>query len=654
MDYRRDIDGLRAFAVLGVVAFHLDPSWLPGGFVGVDAFFVISGFLITTQVSAALASSRFSLAEFYSRRLRRLFPAAFVTTLLTAIAAPFVLPRTLLPEFWGSALFSGISLANVFFWKHSSYFDGNALAKPLLHMWSLGVEEQFYLVWPSLLVLVARFVPRKHLQAGVLLVVSALGGASLWRCQVALSGNASSAFYLTHLRAWEFAIGGIISFVLVRRKPGFVVSNLAFVAGATLLAASAIALSAETPFPGFWAIPPCLGTALIVFANRPRLADWLLGNPVAVGIGKISYSVYLVHWPLIVFAAVASGGSLDLPWKLGLGAGSLAIGALMWRGVEQTLRRPRTDGRGLSRAGFALACSALALGCTAASGTLWSNPWSPGRKATERNARMIEFLKAQNAWTNRFNSRDVCYVSSGAIYLEKKCMRASAATDGRKPEVLVIGDSLAANLYTGMSAYWADGVNVDLAASPSCRPIFSPTKAGPSCESVTNVVFEKADLSHYELVILHGNFARPSHINAIAPSIAKLRARGATDIVLLGPNVEYQGSVLDVISKNQSASHAVVTAQLTAAILRGNFAQEPRMKKAAAGAKIKYVSLLKLRCPSGTPESCMHTMGADGDPITRDNIHLSRTSSVWTLSLIEQRVAPWKGLLELRSTNAWP
>lgn len=653
MDYRRDIDGLRAFAVIGVVAFHLDPSWLPGGFVGVDAFFVISGFLITTQVSSALASSRFSLAEFYSRRLRRLFPAAFVTTLLTAIAAPFVLPRTLLPEFWGSALFSGISLANVFFWKHSSYFDGDALTKPLLHMWSLGVEEQFYLVWPSLLVIVARFVPRKNLHAAVLLVVTALGGVSLWRCQEALGGNASSAFYFTHLRAWEFAMGGIVSFVLVRRKPGVVVGHLAFVAGAALLAASAIALSVETPFPGFWAIPPCLGTALIIFANRPRLADWLLGNPVAIGIGKISYSVYLVHWPLIVFAA-ASRGSLDLRWKLGLGAASLAIGTLMWRGVEQTLRRPRADGRGLSRAGFALACAALALGCTAASGTLWSNPWSPARKATERNARMMEFLNAQNAWTKQFNSGDNCYVSSGAIYPEKQCMRASAATDGGKPDVLVIGDSLAANLSTGMSAYWADAVNVDLAASPGCRPIFAATKTGPSCGSVTNVVFEKADLSHYELVILHGNFARPAHVEAIVPSIAKLRARGATDIVLLGPNVEYKSSVLDVLSKNESASHDVVTAELTALILLRNFAQEPHMQKAADAAKIKYVSLLKLRCPSGTSESCMHTMGADGDPITRDNIHLSRTSSVWTLSLVEQRVAPWKGLLKFRSPNAWP
>ena len=351
----------------------------------------------------------------------------------------------------------------------------------------------------------ARFVPRKNLHAAVLLVVAALGGVSLWRCQEALGGNASSAFYFTHLRAWEFAMGGIVSFVLVRRKPGVVVGHLV-----------------------------------------------------------------------------------------------------------------------------------------------------PARKATERNARMMEFSNAQNAWTKQFNSRDNCYVSSGAIYPEKQCMRASAATDGGKPDVLVIGDSLAANLSTGMSAYWADAVNVDLAASPGCRPIFAATKTGPSCGSVTNVVFEKADLSHYELVILHGNFARPAHVEAIVPSIAKLRARGAADIVLLGPNVEYRSSVLDVLSKNESASHDVVTAELTALILLRNFAQEPHMQKAADAAKIKYVSLLKLRCPSGTSESCMHTMGADGDPITRDNIHLSRTSSVWTLSLVEQRVAPWKGLLKFRSPNAWP
>lgn len=312
--YRPDIDGLRAVAVTLVIAYHAIPRLLPGGFIGVDIFFVISGYLITQLVLTGLRDHTFSLPGFYQRRVRRIVPA-----LLVVLGACFALGWfVLLPgEFrWlgDSILWSAPFLANLFF-ARSGYFDAPADYNVLLHLWSLGVEEQFYLIWPLLLMLAARYGATTRVLGAVIgtsLVIS------LWGARYAPMTH----FFLPGSRAWELAVGGMLAArqlgaarsnatdAAAGSAPGWIAETQALT-GAVLLAAGAFLLSAENTFPGAWAAVPVAGAALLISGGpRSRPSRWLLGRPLVVLVGRLSYSLYLWHWPLFAFARAIWGREL--------------------------------------------------------------------------------------------------------------------------------------------------------------------------------------------------------------------------------------------------------------------------------------------------------------------------------------------------------
>lgn len=301
--YRADIDGLRALAVLAVVIFHLNKQWLPGGFVGVDIFFVISGFLITGIVARQAAAGTFSFVDFYMRRVRRILPAALLATLTTLVfGSIFMLPDDA-KALSISAVASTVSAANIYFWKFldTSYFAASSDTVPLLHMWSLGVEEQFYLVWPTLLLFTLKLWGRGATMA----VALVLAAVSFIYGQLTLASDPTFAYYMLPSRAGELLLGGITFFLAdaVKESIKEVYTQALAMLGALLLAWSLAFIRETEGFPGFISIVPALGAALVLASgsfNSTYVGKILSVKPM-VAIGLVSFSLYLWHWPVLAF-----------------------------------------------------------------------------------------------------------------------------------------------------------------------------------------------------------------------------------------------------------------------------------------------------------------------------------------------------------------
>ncbi|WP_045835243.1 acyltransferase family protein [Hyphomicrobium sp. 99] len=340
--YRSDLDGLRGIAVAAVVAYHFGFPYASGGFVGVDIFFVLSGFLITSIIAAELEAGTFSIANFYDRRVRRIVPAlVFVCACTTALALFLLFPRELI-RFASSLIATALSASNFWCLFHSGYFDPSAERQPLFHTWSLGVEEQFYIVFP--LLLMAAFKWRRN-RLG--LIIWGLFAVSLLLSVLMLERNPKSTFFLLHTRAWELLTGSIIALGLIPRPASRLERDAAGALGLLAIAIAVFSFTSKTPFPGLAALLPCAGAALVIWGgqggkeNTP--ARFLTARPL-VFLGLISYSLYLWHWPLIVFANLFSIEPLTGFQKTAVAGTSIALAALTWRFIELPFRRRGVGG----------------------------------------------------------------------------------------------------------------------------------------------------------------------------------------------------------------------------------------------------------------------------------------------------------------------
>ena len=331
--YRPDVDGLRAVAVLAVLAYHAFPHSAPGGFAGVDVFFVISGFLITGIILDGLKDGSFTFAEFYWRRVRRIFPA-LILVLASSLLLGWLL---LLPDEFamlGKHVAAGAGfVSNIVFWREAGYFDAAAELKPLLHLWSLGVEEQYYFVWPLLLFLFRKDAKR---MLGMMLALAAVSFAA----NVLLIGaRPEAAFYLPLTRFWELMAGGLLAFFGLRPAHH---PNARAIAGAGLLALSFGLLDGQRDFPGWWALLPVAGSALLISAGP---AAWinrnLLASRAMVYVGLISYPLYLWHWPLLSYARIVHGGEPPAALRWGLLAAAVVLSVLTYELVEKKIRFAR-------------------------------------------------------------------------------------------------------------------------------------------------------------------------------------------------------------------------------------------------------------------------------------------------------------------------
>ena len=336
--YRPDIDGLRALAVLPVVLYHFQIWPFTGGFVGVDIFFVISGYLITSLIHGEMEAGGFSVAHFYERRIRRIFPALFAVIAVACIAAVVLLFPLDLIRFGQSVEATVVFGSNFLFKNSASYFDVVANRKPLLHTWSLAVEEQFYVLFPAILLLLRRAGRRAQFWAIVTILVLSLG---LSIRQVSTAPD--TAFYLLPDRAWELMLGAILAIGKFPLPSQRWLREILSVIGVALIAFAVFTYNTETLFPGAAAIPPCLGAALLIYAGSggTSVIGAGLSSAPLVGFGLISYSLYLWHWPLRVFGQYAAFRDLMLYEKAALIALSVLLAYLSWRFVERPFRGRR-------------------------------------------------------------------------------------------------------------------------------------------------------------------------------------------------------------------------------------------------------------------------------------------------------------------------
>lgn len=341
-EYRPDIDGLRAIAVLMVLAVHASPASLPNGYVGVDLFFVISGYLITSILRREIVQGQFSIRDFYVRRINRIFPALFLVLLVCLVAGPALMYAGEYQQTGKAALFSVLFLANAHFYWESGYWDMASKLKPLLHLWSLGVEEQFYLLWPVLLLWAHR--TRRSVVNVALVVVF----ASLVVNLVLTSKNQAAGFYLPFGRLWELAAGGCVACIAWLRAPaaehgvespdGRAFRNILGWAGIGLLVATQLSFMESDAFPGFYVVPVVLAAAMLILAGpQASFNRRVLSHPVAVYIGRISYPLYLWHWPLLVSVRLLGDGQWSSSHRNLAVLASVLLAMLTYHAMEKPL-----------------------------------------------------------------------------------------------------------------------------------------------------------------------------------------------------------------------------------------------------------------------------------------------------------------------------
>lgn len=456
LTYRADIDGLRAVAVVTVVLFHLGIEQMPGGFVGVDVFFVISGFLITTIIARELEEGRFSLLTFYERRVRRIFPALFaMIAVVLAIAAQFYMPHDL-SKAAQSAVAATLFTSNLLFWWEAGYFDAAAYGKPLLHTWSLAIEEQFYIVIPLLMMVLAR------MRAGFALWIAGITLISLGLSVFTTGIAPTSAYYLLPWRAWELGLGALLALGLGPRLEHRALREGAAALGLAMILAAALMLDKSTRFPGSAALLPTVGAALILQAGRfgPSLTGRLLSMAAPVWIGKLSYSFYLWHWPVIVFFVYWTMDMPDLAEAAVLFLVALAFAWISWRFVEQPFRRPAGQAGQTRILLGGVTAMALLIG---AGGALFALKGLPDRLPEEAR-RLAAFISDKDP-----RQKECLTEKNRDETWETPCLYGAPDT---VPRVAVWGDSHASALIPALDAAGQRaGAGVALYARLACPPV---------------------------------------------------------------------------------------------------------------------------------------------------------------------------------------
>ncbi|MEO1206681.1 MAG: acyltransferase family protein [Pseudomonadota bacterium] len=520
MAYRPQIDGLRAIAVIVVVIFHAFPALLPGGYVGVDVFFVISGFLITAIIRNDLEAGNFSLLKFYAKRARRLLPASLTVFFVSFLAAAFVMSPDDFRHFGRSLTAATLFFSNIYFAGKTGYFDAPAHDRPLLHTWSLSIEEQFYIAWAPLLLLLVPRLRTPTIALGLVIVCIPLIAWSEYMAQT----QANRAYFATEARIWELLVGATLAFVYDKWRISKRTAELLVGAGLVAIFASVTWLSRETPFPGIAALPACLGTAAILLAtqhhNQLRIAHWLTIRPL-VFIGLISYSLYLWHWPVLTFGRLLlerTPTPFETVLLIAL-AGLLAV--LSWRYIEQPFRRgtawkTRPPLAVLARAGGAMAV-VIAIGISVNLGKGWA--W--------RLDEVAQKLYEQKQSSNPF--RPACYGTDKVLTGDARCNFGVDKPDTTF-ELAIFGDSNADHFVPALAIHARElGLKARQVTESACGPLIGVNLANRKekktreCmefqSSIVAFVEQNPDL---KLVVLSANwqpYAKALRTNSVVSKI---------------------------------------------------------------------------------------------------------------------------------------
>jgi len=610
MRYRADIDGLRALAVIPVLFYHVGVPGFAGGFVGVDVFFVISGYLICGMIDADIRKGSFSIGNFYKRRILRILPALFVMFLVTSILAyVYCLPVEL--EEYSRSLASAVgSISNVYFASTAGYFDAPAATKPLLHTWSLGVEEQFYLIAPLLMLFAYRFLPKR-----AKLLFAILAALSFAAAVLVCYRNRDFAFYLTPFRAWELALGALLAIGFLPVPQTEFGKNICGTTGMLLVLGTVVFGSSSAPLLAMTSLASIGAVLLIASSERgPSMAGRLLSLRPIVFIGLISYSLYLWHWPLIVFQRtdgllVADASSTTS--GLVLIVVSVGVACLSWKFVELPFRSRAKD---TSKATVFSITSTAMVSAFALCGMVLIANGAPFR-FPQRVVAIASYLAYDPSTAFRSGQ---CYLSSNRQHLD---LEACMTPDQKRPNYLLVGDSHAAHLWFGLQSAMPE-VNIMQATVGACRPVLEPVSMFDTraCPKLMRFVFDDfLANTKVDKVLLSASW-KDEDIPALSTTLDLLKQKGI-DVTVLGPIVEYDSALprllADAILHNKPS---------TASAMRtpGIHERDRAMSRIVTAKGASYISVYDQVCRNGRCDEF-----AEGDiPMQFDAGHLTARGSI--------------------------
>lgn len=635
--YRPDIDGLRAIAVISVLIFHAFPEFLPGGFIGVDIFFVISGFLISTIIFENLSIGEFSFADFYARRIRRIFPALLLVLTCSWIVAWF----TLLPEEFkslGKHVLGGAGfISNLVLWNESGYFDTVASTKPLLHLWSLGIEEQFYLIWPVLLWIAFRMKISLIGMTFYLLLASFLSNIAL------VNILPIAVFYAPMTRTWELLAGAILAWALMPPKnialghiQSFVQNltikqkNICSGIGLLLLVGGINLITEKSAFPGWWALMPVFGAVLLILSGpQAWLNRHLLSNKIMIFFGLISFPLYLWHWPLLSFARIINPSNSEWMRVLLLFI-SVLLAWLTYRFIERPLRMSAQTNVWFTQKFIISFLVFLMVAIGYAGYAAYIRDGIPIKRV---------LLTSDNPVLNKIL---IYKFETGAAYRMGNCFLTdnqpaedanSCPSDKNpnKPTLVLWGDSHAAHLYPGVKSVYENQFNIVQRTASGCPPILGLEKATrPHCKKINDKTLELIKEVKPNLVILAADWLSYP-FNDLTKTIASLESIGIKNIALVGPVPQWENNLpkqLSIYCKQKTPCE--VPYYMSMGLIPKIFEIDAQMSQFAINQKIYYLSPAKIMCGQN---GCLVRQTDEASSITAwDVAHLTDTGSIYLVS----------------------
>ncbi|MCA1338169.1 acyltransferase family protein [Pseudooceanicola marinus] len=654
IDYRTDIDGLRTLAVLPVVFNHAHLPGFPGGFVGVDIFFVISGFLITKILAREISEGRFSILRFYERRARRILPALFTILIACLIGGYFLFTPERFDALGKSIVATLVFSSNIWFWQGAGdYFGTNVELEPLLHTWSLAVEEQFYLVFPLLLLALSRL--QRSLWIVIVTLISLLSfGLSLWLTQAAPTAN----FYLVPSRAWELGAGALLGLGAFRLPRSQVFAEIAALTGVVLIAASIVLITSETPFPGLAALPPVAGASLVIYAglNRTTVVSRGLSLRPMVWIGLISYSLYLWHWPILIVARTVSLQGTELPILTALFCVMLSVlmAWISWRYIERPFRK--TSGRGALSQAHIFSLSGLGMVVLGLCGVV----------IAKNDGNLSQFPPDRLAIYNESIQRDGLDIKCLNHATDEPCFIGAPQAQAT-PSVLILGDSHAAAMMPSFHLWLeenaAGGVVYTRQGCPPLLEVYRTNiEASRSCRDYPEAALEAiAQTPSIRTAILYARWAiytegtRSDHEEGSSFTLAEyeqpvrgmadnarlvalgleklvqeLQARGI-DVVLLKGTPEVGFGVPGLFLRYGSEIPEPMRPSAEEVALR-NARADQILETTAQTYETQLISPREVLCET----HCKIIL--DGRPLYRDDDHLSRTGADYVGSRVLSRI----------------
>lgn len=535
-EYRPELNGLRALAVLLVLLFHLDFEWIKGGFLGVDVFLVISGYFISRNIIRELQERTFSFRNFYTKRLRRLFPVLIFTLTVVLIVGYYLLTPANFERLGQSTVFSSFSLSNFFFWSESGYFNADSDTKPLLHMWSLSLEEQFYLFWPVLLTIFFKFL-RKYL----FIILISFIGTSLLFSEIYFSTQPEATFFFIPFRMFEFLLGAACIWLerSADKQHKYLLEFL-FITGLLLMIFAALTYDGLSRLPGLLSLIPCLGAMLIIFAGKAPFSSWILKNGVVELLGKASYSIYLIHWPLIVYFKTRTLVELNELKQLILGVISIVLGILMWKFIENTFRYAKDRKRKLDRVWIVVPSAILSLSLFAS--FIWMAEGVPSRfpknlYMTKEEIREI----TQNYWKESNSEKTVLKGVPG------------------KGHIIVFGNSHAIDLIYALRNNGFEAKITSLQTSGKCYNFGEPLEEEYTerCSVIRQRNLQNKNWNIVDAIYLHDHWPEIDQENLRA-MLTTIRQLTDSPIFVFGPKMTYMAKVSEIVAASRSIEPSVI------------------------------------------------------------------------------------------------